>query len=441
MNPLEPRIEVTRSFAMKVNLGNYQSADFFASAKHECALTEAEEISELVYGFVKGQVLKSAAEFRSEYPKVFSDEGAMRETIDASTYAFREKARELNQRAQQNPFQVSAEPAPEVVHAVQSSGAVPVTAESPSGSPAAAPPVVAEETGTSSQGAGGLASSPGGPPSPPPVGGEAQAPPTDAAPKRRGRPPTKSSPEASGANGDTGTSNGGAVPPEGGQHVQSGEAVPAIIGDVLQEQVTQAERMYRVVDVLAKGEPRKSPPWDAARAKLQQFMLTFLPGQPRPAIQTDLSTPPNDRYERALPLLESLASQYGPHILAEPQKTATMALDGYGKLVRHIDKWPDAVKGAAIQTAIACYPDCCYDLIEYLDMKPPVTGDGDLLVFLSVVRRSREIATKVREFSASTKRPIVEILRGIDLAKCSEGDILGRLMGGAAAGGTGDLWQ
>jgi hypothetical protein len=59
-------VEIARSFSFKLNLGNYQSADFFQSAKAECRDDEAEELSEKLHAFCKSQVLKAANEVKKE---------------------------------------------------------------------------------------------------------------------------------------------------------------------------------------------------------------------------------------------------------------------------------------------------------------------------------------------------------------------------------------
>lgn len=53
-------IEIVRSFSLKKNLGNYESADFFCSQKIECKENKAETKSEAVYEFCKQEVIKSA---------------------------------------------------------------------------------------------------------------------------------------------------------------------------------------------------------------------------------------------------------------------------------------------------------------------------------------------------------------------------------------------
>lgn len=58
--PLKPivrgKVEVTRSFSYKLNVGNYESRDFFCSQKIECDAKEAESLSEQVHTFCMQQV-------------------------------------------------------------------------------------------------------------------------------------------------------------------------------------------------------------------------------------------------------------------------------------------------------------------------------------------------------------------------------------------------
>ena len=64
--PKLDRVEIARSFSFKLNLGNYQSADFFCSQKSECAAEDAETASEALYAFCKRQVMKDVADFQVE---------------------------------------------------------------------------------------------------------------------------------------------------------------------------------------------------------------------------------------------------------------------------------------------------------------------------------------------------------------------------------------
>ena len=59
------RVEVVRSFSYKLNVGNYESRDFFCSQKAECAAEDAEAVADLLYQFCKSQVLKSLADYTS----------------------------------------------------------------------------------------------------------------------------------------------------------------------------------------------------------------------------------------------------------------------------------------------------------------------------------------------------------------------------------------
>lgn len=59
----ENLIEIARSFSYKKNLGNYQVADFFCSAKKEVPEEDAEKTSEALYQFAKKEVVKSLNEF------------------------------------------------------------------------------------------------------------------------------------------------------------------------------------------------------------------------------------------------------------------------------------------------------------------------------------------------------------------------------------------
>lgn len=55
----EKTIEISRSYSQKVNIGNYQTKDYFCSARCECALIEVEKISEMLDDLVQNEVLKS----------------------------------------------------------------------------------------------------------------------------------------------------------------------------------------------------------------------------------------------------------------------------------------------------------------------------------------------------------------------------------------------
>lgn len=67
-NPVDPTApavcEIVRSVSFKLNLGNYQSMDFFCSQKAQCRPEDAEEVSLGLYEFCYEEVMKSANEIR-----------------------------------------------------------------------------------------------------------------------------------------------------------------------------------------------------------------------------------------------------------------------------------------------------------------------------------------------------------------------------------------
>jgi hypothetical protein len=57
-------VSITRSFSMKLNLGNYESCDFFASQRAECSPDMADEVSRDLDEFCKDQVLEAIRDFK-----------------------------------------------------------------------------------------------------------------------------------------------------------------------------------------------------------------------------------------------------------------------------------------------------------------------------------------------------------------------------------------
>lgn len=60
------RVEIVRSFSFKLNVGQYESRDFFCSQKAECAAEDMEEIGDAVYQFCKSQVMKSVRDYQHQ---------------------------------------------------------------------------------------------------------------------------------------------------------------------------------------------------------------------------------------------------------------------------------------------------------------------------------------------------------------------------------------
>ena len=61
--PQETMVEIARSFSYKLNVGNYESRDFFQSMKATCPLADASDISERLHEFCRLQVMKSVEEY------------------------------------------------------------------------------------------------------------------------------------------------------------------------------------------------------------------------------------------------------------------------------------------------------------------------------------------------------------------------------------------
>lgn len=62
----QQRVEIARSFSFKLNMGNYESRDFFCSQKAECALEDAENVADALHAFCKSQVLKAVNDYKYE---------------------------------------------------------------------------------------------------------------------------------------------------------------------------------------------------------------------------------------------------------------------------------------------------------------------------------------------------------------------------------------
>jgi len=60
------RVEIARSFAYKLNAGNFESRDFFCSEKAECSIEDAPEVSAALYAFCRSEVLKAVKEYRMQ---------------------------------------------------------------------------------------------------------------------------------------------------------------------------------------------------------------------------------------------------------------------------------------------------------------------------------------------------------------------------------------
>ncbi len=68
-------VEVVRSVSFKLNLGNYQSMDFFCSQKSQCQADEVSTVSADLYEWCYDQVMDSVREVKQKQ----ADKAAARE--------------------------------------------------------------------------------------------------------------------------------------------------------------------------------------------------------------------------------------------------------------------------------------------------------------------------------------------------------------------------
>ncbi len=62
-------VEVVRSVSFKLNLGGYQSMDFFCSQKAQCEASESDEVSADLYDWCYAQVMESVRDVQAKQAK------------------------------------------------------------------------------------------------------------------------------------------------------------------------------------------------------------------------------------------------------------------------------------------------------------------------------------------------------------------------------------
>jgi len=67
-------MKIIRSFSRKINLGNYETSDFYCEAEdevlgHDAGIKEEVELSEVLHSFCKEEVERSIQEFLKEREK------------------------------------------------------------------------------------------------------------------------------------------------------------------------------------------------------------------------------------------------------------------------------------------------------------------------------------------------------------------------------------
>lgn len=78
----ENLIEVSRSFSYKLNMGNYETRDFFCAQKREVPIEEATKVSEELYEWCKEEVMKSVKAYKLDHVKVPKTEEHVNEKLN-----------------------------------------------------------------------------------------------------------------------------------------------------------------------------------------------------------------------------------------------------------------------------------------------------------------------------------------------------------------------
>lgn len=63
------QVEIVRSVSFKLNLGNYQSMDFFCSQKAQCDPDQVDEVSTSLYDWCYEQVMDSVRDVKAAQAK------------------------------------------------------------------------------------------------------------------------------------------------------------------------------------------------------------------------------------------------------------------------------------------------------------------------------------------------------------------------------------
>ncbi len=64
-----PMVKIVRGFKFKLNLGNYQNADFEISMEQACARDEADQVSTDMYDWCYDQVMASVKDVQAKQAK------------------------------------------------------------------------------------------------------------------------------------------------------------------------------------------------------------------------------------------------------------------------------------------------------------------------------------------------------------------------------------
>ena len=87
-------IEIVRSFSFKLNVGNFESRDFFCSRKCECEEGEADKKSAELAMWCEKEIMKSVSAYQSQNMPIVSQQKAFIADLPPEAEADRAEAQE-----------------------------------------------------------------------------------------------------------------------------------------------------------------------------------------------------------------------------------------------------------------------------------------------------------------------------------------------------------
>lgn len=430
---------ITRSATFKLGLDGFSSIGFFSSHGTTCDDSQRAEMSEELYRDAYDDVERAVQEYKARM------EGMAQAVLHP------ERAQQLQAQPETNPFKVSQ----------ASASAIPGK-DTPSG--------VAITTPATSHSAPSNEVEKQEPPEKSSL--DTAKPPAET--KRRGRPAKTAPAKAE----DVPLALEHAAPNDPGQFKATDDDLPKAIGGTSEvppgPDLKAKHEEIRAAEAAKVATPKQAGPQLVAPAKpvlgqwerVQAVIDTLSASGKRAPSNVEegvksfckgflnkpkLERPPNAEYEPIIPILERIAETNPGLILADPQKAGLEAGVGWNKLIRHVEKWREDLKTTAIDLAVNRYPDNPFDLLDFLHNTAKLGQlDNQLLTFMRVMRTTNAaIAMTMQESSVDQKVSMADMMAGLDLEHCTEGDILARISGVDKASGiqagqpaqTDNLWQ
>jgi hypothetical protein len=412
MSKLFPNIQITRSKSHKVarqdSFGNWISDETFISARGECLLADMQEASDELMSFCQQQTEQDFAEIRAklEHQGVPVQTGAPEHRGEPEENPFKVTAAPKKNTADDFPLGSVEDEKRRLERAIQAEKNQQAMLEQDDkiqpGAPAEAP--------------------------------ELELVPE---PKRRGRQPKTPAPEGPAAMEALKASVPPTPPPT--------QAFQATVDDLPENiaavphaglppepPLSQVERLKNIENLLAKEHKRTT---DVTGTALRSFIKAFL--------RVDrLPKPPDLAYEVHLPLFEQFAASYGGQMLTRPAEEGEKTRGSWEIFVRKIDAWPEGIKTLAKIVAVRHYPDEVTCLLEFLEIDGLTEPSAAMLVFLKLLRISRNSLLAARDAAGKRKVALGAVVAGLDLDLADEKAVLSTVAGSAVqTGAAPELWS